>query len=206
MYIKTSSIAGFKPAFDSIRLPYREKYRTLNEFEDWVKDNRSTDGTLLVDLGETTYLDYNDIDLAQRLILSGDEHAKPMRGIIVWADILMPIYWWSEAETYTAGHQRVFSASTQNNEGKQLKGKALQKAKREISYGREIRKIDFFSYQALRNIVRQRHNHRLPEWHLFIEWIKTLPLASDLILVGLEKELEIHDALYKEFKEEGCYE
>lgn len=31
-------------------------------------------------------------------------------------------------------------------------------------------------------------NHRLPEWHQFIDWIKTLPLAEELIFVGIEME------------------
>ena len=48
--------------------------------------------------------------------------------------------------------------------------------------------VDVYSYQTLRRIVEQRHNHRLPEWHTFIDWIKTLPLAEELILVGLEME------------------
>ncbi len=42
-------------------------------------------------------------------------------------------------------------------------------------------RVDMFSYQALRNICRQRKGHRLPEWAEFIEWVKTLPLANELI-------------------------
>ena len=49
-------------------------------------------------------------------------------------------------------------------------------------------RVDMFSYQALRKMVMQRHNHRLPEWHQFIDWVKTLPLAKELIFVGLETE------------------
>lgn len=48
--------------------------------------------------------------------------------------------------------------------------------------------VDVYSYQTLRRIVAQRHNHRLPEWHQFIDWIKTLPLAEELIFVGLNLE------------------
>ena len=32
-----------------------------------------------------------------------------------------------------------------------------------------------FSYAALRNIYRQRKNHKLGEWHEFCDWVKTLP-------------------------------
>lgn len=65
-------------------------------------------------------------------------------------------------------------------------GQELQEAKASIPMGKELTKVDMFSYQTLRRIVVQRHNHRLPEWHQFIDWIKTLPLAEELILVGLE--------------------
>lgn len=38
-------------------------------------------------------------------------------------------------------------------------------------------------YAVLRNIYKQRHNHRLIEWHEFCNWIKTLPYAEDLIIL-----------------------
>jgi hypothetical protein len=38
------------------------------------------------------------------------------------------------------------------------------------------------NYRCLKNIYAQRHNHRLPEWREFCEWIKTLPYAKELIL------------------------
>jgi hypothetical protein len=38
------------------------------------------------------------------------------------------------------------------------------------------------NYEQLRTIYLQRHNHRLPEWREFCNWITTLPYASDLIL------------------------
>lgn len=63
-------------------------------------------------------------------------------------------------------------------------------------------RVDMFSYQTLRRIVVQRHNHKLPEWHEFIEWIKTLPLANELILVGLEDKVATHDKLYQEYLNE----
>ena len=37
-------------------------------------------------------------------------------------------------------------------------------------------------YATLKNIYRWRHNHRLAEWHTFCDWIKTLPLSSELII------------------------
>ena len=41
-----------------------------------------------------------DMDLAKRLIKAGNEHCKFLRQIQVWADFDMPLYWWSEFDTY----------------------------------------------------------------------------------------------------------
>ena len=38
-------------------------------------------------------------------------------------------------------------------------------------------------YRCLKNIYRQRKDHRLPEWREFCKWIETLPYAKELILV-----------------------
>ena len=42
----------------------------------------------------------NDLELAQKLILAGSEHAKFMRQIFVSVDITAPQFWWAEADTY----------------------------------------------------------------------------------------------------------
>lgn len=38
------------------------------------------------------------------------------------------------------------------------------------------------NYRCLRNIYKQRKNHRLPEWRVFCKWIETLPLANVLLI------------------------
>lgn len=38
------------------------------------------------------------------------------------------------------------------------------------------------NYRCLKNIYRQRKNHRLPEWRAFCAWIETLPHAKELLL------------------------
>lgn len=38
------------------------------------------------------------------------------------------------------------------------------------------------NYEQLATIYRQRKAHRLPEWSAICEWIKTLPLAEELII------------------------
>ena len=42
----------------------------------------------------------NDIELAQRMLRGGVEEAKFMRQIFVSMDIIAPLYWWKEMDTY----------------------------------------------------------------------------------------------------------
>ena len=136
-------------------------------------------------------VDDKDLALLQTLVKRGDEHAKVVRGIMVWARIKAPVYFTRELETYRAGRERLSSSSTMHQECQGLSGEELQRAKAELPMGTEQDFVDVYSYQTLRRIVAQRHNHRLPEWHQFIAWIKTLPLAEELIFVGLETEEEL---------------
>ena len=48
------------------------------------------------------------------------------------------------------------------------------------------------NYRCLKNIWRQRRNHRLPEWREFCKWIETLPYAKELICYEKEGETR-HD-------------
>ena len=45
------------------------------------------------------------------------------------------------------------------------------------------------SYANLRNIYFQRRNHKLKEWHLFCDWIATLPYAKELIMLEDTNEI-----------------
>lgn len=45
----------------------------------------------------------NDLDLMQRLYKAGTEHRKYLRQIFVSMDIVAPLYWWKEADTYKVG-------------------------------------------------------------------------------------------------------
>lgn len=184
--VKTLEIAGFRGALEALRLPFGKECRSLCSF----------DGELTVDcedaLAPYDYwaktdikIDQNDLRLMQTLVKRGDEHAKVVRGLIVYAKITAPVYWWCEMETYRAGHERLSSESTMHIDAKGLSGEELVECKKSIPMGKMLTKVDFFSYQCLRTILKQRHAHRLPEWHQFLDWVKTLPLAYELIFYGL---------------------
>ena len=190
--IETIEIAGFAGAFSALRLPFGKEARyEINKDLEWQREVFNG----LKDVWEMSpsffsstdiSIDRRDLDLMNTLVKRGTEHAKVTRGIMVWAKITAPIYWWCEMETYVVGHQRLSSESTMHVDCKGLSGDDLVAAKAAIPMGKELTKVDAFSYQALRNIAKQRWNHRLPEWHQFVDWVKTLPFSQELILEGLE--------------------
>lgn len=189
MKVDTIEIAGLASALTALRLPFGKEVRSTitGKTESYIATHNITgEKTHLIVWHGSVDINNKDLTLMQTLIHRGTEHAKITRGIIVWAKITAPIYWWCEMETYVVGHQRLSSESTMHIDCRGLSGDELVKAKSEIPMGKELTKVDFFSYQALRNIVRQRWNHRLPEWHEFVDWVRSLPFADELIFTGLE--------------------
>ena len=55
-----------------------------------------------------------------------------------------------------------------------------------IPSGLELTDHIVTNYGQLKTMWYQRHNHRLPEWRTFCDWILTLPKFSEL--TGIEKE------------------
>ncbi len=174
MKIETLELAGMASALEALRLPYGKGKRSLT-----YATRRGSEESLFVE--SKVVISSEDKALLKKLLLAGDEHAKVLRGVVVWTKITAPVYWWAECETYICGHQRLCSESTMHIDCKGLKGEELQQAKAAIPMGRELTKVDFFSYQCLRHIYRQRRNHRLPEWREFCTWIEALPLAKEFI-------------------------
>lgn len=189
MKIETIEIAGLAGALTALRLPFGKEVRSTitGKTDSYIAKNNTTgERTHLIVWNGSVDINNKDLTLMQTLVKRGDEHAKVVRGIMVWAKITAPVYWWCEEETYRMGHERLASESTMHIDCRGFSGEELVQAKSAIPMGKELTKVDMFSYQALRNIAKQRWNHRLPEWHVFVDWIKTLPLSQELILDGLE--------------------
>lgn len=184
MTIETIEIAGMGAALKALRLPFGKEERSFVGLN--ILNYVNEKGQKILLYSTVNNINPKDIELMSALVRRGDEHAKVVRGIVVWAKITAPVYFFVEQETYRAGHERLSSESTMHIDCKGLVDEELQKAKAAIPMGKELTKIDYFSYQCLRNIVKQRHNHRLPEWHQFVDWVKTLPFADELILTGIE--------------------
>ena len=78
-----------------------------NPMNSWEKSDSFWQCTDYDSLNENDIYEYeigpNDHDLMMRLVMAGDEHAKFMRMIHVSMDILAPLYWWKQADTYKVG-------------------------------------------------------------------------------------------------------
>lgn len=116
-------------------------------------------------------------------------HNKFLESIVVWIDIEAPRYWWSEFDTYRVGTTKQ-SESTMHtlmkrpaepsdfedniqqvtidilNESLDTKNIQLIKAHLPESYLQ--RRIVCTNYKVLRNIIYQRHDHKLKLWEKFI--------------------------------------
>ena len=84
-----------------------------NPLNSWAKSDSEWKGEYLGSdpFAETVFYEYqknyeigpNDLDLMKRLRNAGTDHRKFMRMITVYVDILAPLYWWKEFDTYKVG-------------------------------------------------------------------------------------------------------
>ena len=84
--VEAIEVFGIKGAMRGMRNP-------LNS---WDKADTTVSDDIL-EIGE------NDLNLATRLIKAGTEHRKFLRMIHVQMDVIAPLYWWKEADTYKVG-------------------------------------------------------------------------------------------------------
>ena len=84
--IENTDIVGLEHAIRGAR----------NAMNSWAKSDSSSELTGYC-VGK------NDHDLMMRLSNAGTDHRKFMRMIVVYADIIAPLYWWKEYDTYKIG-------------------------------------------------------------------------------------------------------
>lgn len=185
--IKTIEISGMASVLQALRLPFGKECRSECNWSGTINEDYQTP---MFQTESNCFINEKDLALLSTLVKRGDEHAKAIRGLIVYAEIEAPIYFYRELETYRVGRERLSCNSTMHQQCKGLSGDELVRAKAEMPMGTMQKTVDMFSYQCLRNIVKQRIGHRLPEWKVFIDWVKSLPFADELILVGLNLDKE----------------
>nr|DAT84977.1 MAG TPA: hypothetical protein [Caudoviricetes sp.] len=94
--IEKTDIFGWESAIRGMRNP-------LNS---WSKSDSHRDGcryTPLCYKSKDYAIGSNDLNLMQRLANAGSDHAKFLRMINVTCDIVAPLYWWKEYDTYKVG-------------------------------------------------------------------------------------------------------
>ena len=181
--IELLEVAGLASVMQALRLPYGKDARSYVECNATynLARNEFTTETRVI-------LDEKDVKLLETLVKNGDEHAKVLRGMVVYLEITAPRFWWVEMDTYRIGTERLSSESTMHIQGRGLSTEELVKMKSELTEGTLQKRVQMFSYQTLRRIYFQRRNHRLPMWHDFCSFIETLPFAKELILCQREKK------------------
>lgn len=103
--IETLEIAGFASVLRALRLPFG-------------KDCRSDVSSQYEVIRETflssscARIDERDLKLMSTLVKRGDEHGKAIRGLVVYAEISAPLWFYRELETYRVGRERLSSEST----------------------------------------------------------------------------------------------
>ena len=146
-------------------------------------------------------IDMEDAKLAARLTKicakcaqRGNGEDKFLRMIQIWADITAPRFWWAEFDTYKVGTVAL-SESTMHTLGKRpleqedfegglpivlldllnartcTPGYTIEAKKELLPEGFLQRRIVNFNYAVFANMIRQRRNHRLPQWHYFLNKI-----------------------------------
>ena len=100
--ISNAEVVGWEHAIRGMR----------NPLESWAKSDSefgvlyNGDPSLVEVKNDTIWFNYigpNDQNLMKRLRKAGTDHRKFMRMLVVYCDILAPLYWWKEFDTYKVG-------------------------------------------------------------------------------------------------------
>lgn len=178
-----------------------------------------------------------DFKLMKALANGGPTHAKYRRMITVYCDILAPLYWWKEFDTYKVGtvanscstmhkiaakefdfddfsteNLGVYISAEKNNGDEVYQNLWLETMASVIDalnvarnhYIREKdpelkkaywwqmiqllpssynqRRTIMMNYEVLAGIYPMRKDHKLNEWLIFCEWVKSLPYSKIITL------------------------
>jgi hypothetical protein len=157
--IRLDQVCGTRWAVEAMRLPKKS-----------IGDSGSCGFN-----GEVFVLGPQDAKLASALVRAGNDHAKAMRGIVVYLTVQLQVGFMIEFETYRIGAECLSTSSAMHGELKELTGVELAEQKQKDLPDKVYTRAIMFSYQALRSIYKARKNHRHPDWRIFCKFIETLP-------------------------------
>ena len=105
--IEHTEVTGWEHAIRGMRNPMNSWERSDSGYchRDFLRDcKKCVHGPYLETCWRKGYdIGPNDLDLMRRLRNAGTDHRKFMRMIVVYVDILAPLYWWKEFDTYKIG-------------------------------------------------------------------------------------------------------
>ena len=161
--------AGWEEALYGLSLSYKDRATPYNQW--WTPERKE-----------------KMRKIAAALAHRDGGHNKFLESMQVWLDIEAPRYWWSEFDTYRVGVTKQ-SESTMHTLSKRdvtaddFGGRVLTATLNKLNWDRGQIAIDVLksflpesylqrrvvctNYKALKNIVKQREGHRLPEWQMF---------------------------------------
>lgn len=257
--IENVSLSGFLEAIRGMRNPMNSWDKSDSYFAihgcDPLDFGNDGEERFMSDDGAVTCIGKNDHELMLKLAKSGSTHAKYRRMIVVYLDIVAPLYWWKEFDTYKIGtvanscstmhriqenefmladfsHEHllggpIVGVSTALMPISVLKttmdvlnayrklylelsnvdGEAFEKAPKangitdnSLSEARKIlwwqmiqllpssynqRRTVMLNYEVLAGLYPERKNHKLDEWYVFCDWVKSLPYSE--LITGEEK-------------------
>lgn len=99
-------VVGFKPAIRGMRNPMNSWAKSDSSIKctmDTVGECLNKKEYLLCEDCKDFKIGPNDLDLMMRLAQGGSVQAKYRRMIVVYMDIIAPLYWWKEFDTYKVG-------------------------------------------------------------------------------------------------------
>ena len=186
-----------------------------------------------------------DSDLMHRLFKAGTEHRKFMRQIFMSMDIIAPLYWWKEFDTYKVGttanscstmhkmtakpfelddfshdqlgvdipaelndgeavHKNLWEegllevikwlniarSAYLRTEDKELKKQYWWQMIQLLPSSYNQRRTVTISYENAASMIRQRTGHKLDEWRVFVDQLKSLPHMDTIINGDWGKEGE----------------
>ena len=212
--VSKTDVYGFEAAIRGMRNPYESwKYSD----SDWGCNNALCCECFKTDCEDREkeyFVGPQDGTLMRNLVKDGTDHSKFMRFIDVTCDILAPLYWWKEMDTYKVGtvsnststmhkihstpftlgdfsydelHQTGIKVLNDVIERLNIDRKRYNDTKEKEYWWQMIQTLPSsynqlrtvkMNYAVLRNIYHARKDHKLNEWHMFCDWIKTLPYSE----------------------------
>ena len=102
--IENVQICGWEPTIRGMRNPLNSWEKIDSHWSYTFPLNEEEDKKVVDKQPDNCYwVGPNDKDLMERLAKGGPAHAKYRRFITVYLDIVAPLYWWKEFETYKVG-------------------------------------------------------------------------------------------------------